>query len=208
MSQAGLSLVAALLILSATPAGPTTEESVLVLLGGSHRDWSAHWKERRLRDKRTRYQLIEEDGELDPGRLDGGRISWRWKVAQSLAGNDRERLISGDDYAARVFVFFGPALFSPEMRAVCYVWANEESIGSIYPSPYSERIATIVLQSGDELAGEWTVESRDPFEDYRRAFGDDPPPINTVGLLVDTDDTGGEATAWFADLELRGNGRL
>ena len=47
------------------------------------------------------------------------------------------------------------------------------------------------------------TKSRDFLEDYRRVFGGDPPPIAAVALLVDTDDTGGKATAWFADLELR-----
>ena len=34
-------------------------------------------------------------------------------------------------------------------------------------------------------------------EDYRRAFGEDPPRIGAVAIMTDTDNTGEEAVAWY-----------
>ena len=34
-------------------------------------------------------------------------------------------------------------------------------------------------------------------EDYRRAFGEDPPKVGAVAIMTDTDNTGEEAVAWY-----------
>jgi hypothetical protein len=36
--------------------------------------------------------------------------------------------------------------------------------------------------------------------DYRAAFGEDPPPINGVAIMTDTDNTGESATAYYGDI--------
>ena len=107
---------------------------------------------------------------------------------------------SGDDYAARLFVIFGSGELRRDTRAICYVWAGRMPIGSAYRSPYVDGVQTIVLQSGDGRAGEWLEESRDFVADYVRAFGEEPDGIGAVALLVDTDDSGSRATAWFDDI--------
>jgi Protein of unknown function (DUF3047) len=47
------------------------------------------------------------------------------------------------------------------------------------------------------------IEERNVLDDYRRAFGEEPPPIAGVAVMTDTDDTGASATAWFGDIVLR-----
>ncbi len=201
--------------------GPTTPpDAVLELLSDSYDDWTNQWMKRRFRRRKpTRYTIIGENGglvlrgrsaasasamwrKLDLEDIEAGQLSWRWKVERSLPDNEKERVVPGDDYTARVFVFFGPKLFSRKTRAICYVWASSEPVGSVYPNPYSKRIATFVLESGDARAGEWISETRDIVADYRRAFAKGPTEIAAVAFMVDTDDTGIEATAWFDDLVL------
>jgi hypothetical protein len=46
------------------------------------------------------------------------------------------------------------------------------------------------------------MEDRDLATDYEHAFGEPAPDVAAVAILVDTDDTGGAAMAWFDDLEL------
>jgi hypothetical protein len=136
-----------------------------------------------------------------PGRTT--QISWRWKVDHSLAGELDETQRDGDDYAARLFVIFGDGELNRDARALCYVWAADKPVGSSYRSPYVDGVHTVVLQSGNERAGEWVREARDFVADYRRAFGEDPDAVAAIALMVDTDDTGSQATAWYDDVVIR-----
>lgn len=136
--------------------------------------------------------------EIEPAK--SGFISWRWKVENSLTENSREREKKGDDYAARVFVVFEPHFLSWKTRTICYVWAGNEPGGSVYRSPYSGSVGTFVLRSGNDDAGQWVTEKRDFAADYREFFGEAPRKISAVALMVDTDNTGAQTTAWFDDL--------
>lgn len=149
-------------------------------------------------------------------------LRWRWKVSGTLANAD-ERKKTGDDYAARVYITFqyDPSRVKfgtrlkyktiksvrgeyPPHNAITYVWANKLVAGESIPSPYTKRVKMVAVRSGDSAADEWRSEERNVLEDYRRLFGEDPPPYAGVALMTDTDNTGGEAEAWYADLTLSG----
>ena len=129
-------------------------------------------------------------------------LAWRWRIARSLADNDRERTRGGDDYVARVFALFGDRPFKRGTRAVSYVWAGREPPGSQYRNPVISDVATFVIRSGDDYAGRWMYEQRDLVTDFRTAFGEDPPPLTGIAVVVDTDDTSSEAIAWFDDFRV------
>lgn len=61
----------------------------------------------------------------------------------------------------------------------------------------------LVLDSGDAHAGQWRSVERDLAADFERLFGEPAPPVTGLALGADTDNTGGQVTAWFGDLELR-----
>ncbi len=146
-------------------------------------------------------------------------LRWFWKVGASLPAADLRKK-ERDDAAARVLVGFRyePKRFSPLERlafetarekgryppgaTICYVWANRERAGEHFASPVSERIRILVLRSGDAEAGAWVDEARDLAADYRALFGDEPPPVESVAVMADTDATGVTATAWFRGLTL------
>ncbi len=191
----------------------------LKLLGDFEEGWSHHWMARKFTNKATRYKVVEEDSNLvlmalskksasglwhmldiHPGKI--GKISWRWKVAKSLLKNTKENKKRGDDYAARLFVVFEPHFLNWKTRAICYVWAAHEPAGSIYKNPYAESVATIVVESGDERCGRWITEERDFIADYRKYFGEAPEMVSAVAIMIDTDNTGLNATAWFDDIIL------
>ena len=129
-------------------------------------------------------------------------LQWRWRVTRSLTENERERERRGDDYAARVFVMFGDRPFRRGTRALSYVWAGTEPVGARYRNPVVDDVATIVLQSGDGSAGRWRTEQRNLVVDFREAFGEDPPGIGAIAVLVDTDDTDTDLISWFDDFLL------
>jgi hypothetical protein len=70
------------------------------------------------------------------------------------------------------------------------------------PNAYTERVRMIVVRSGAADAGRWVEEERNLYDDYRRAFAEEPPPIAGVAIMTDADDTGESATAWYGDIVL------
>jgi len=134
---------------------------------------------------------------------DRGIVSWRWRTNASLTRNERERQKKGDDYVARIFLTFGGDPFTPGTRALAYVWAGREPVGSVFENPYISDVMTIVLRSGNEDAGMWVLEERDYVADYAAAFGEPAPALTAIAILVDSDDTGATAVARFDDFRIQ-----
>ena len=145
-------------------------------------------------------------------------IEWRWKVDNMLEKGDVTRK-EGDDYPARLYItfrydpdkasFFERAQYEairltrgeyPPMGALTYIWESRSPVGTVAPNPYTDRVMMIVLRSGAEKVGQWVSESRNLVDDYRKAFGADPPRISGVAVMTDTDNTGEAAVAYFGDI--------
>jgi hypothetical protein len=96
----------------------------------------------------------------------------------------------------------GRALYGtePPGSGIIYIWERALPKGSIVPNPYTDRVRMIVIESTTEKVGEWVAEERNVYEDYRRAFGEDPPVISGIAVMTDSDDTGTSATAWYGDI--------
>jgi len=60
----------------------------------------------------------------------------------------------------------------------------------------------IVLQKGKKYLGRWIVEERNVLDDYRRAFGTDPPAMATLGIMSDSDNTGEASVAYVGFIEV------
>ncbi|HYC36789.1 MAG TPA: DUF3047 domain-containing protein [Usitatibacter sp.] len=155
-------------------------------------------------------------------------LRWRWKVDRVVEGADMS-VRAGDDYAARVYVFFdvpeetlswgerakirlARLLHGARLptAALCYVWDNRHPPGTTAWNPYTERVRMIVVESGAERAGRWVAARRDLEADFRAAFGTQwrgpVPEVTGIAAGNDTDQTGASATAWFGDFVLEGRG--
>lgn len=151
-------------------------------------------------------------------------LAWRWKVDRVVDGADLARR-EGDDFAARVYVFFDvpeeelPAgarlriglarLLHGERlptAALCYVWDNRHPPGTTAWNPYTDRVRMVVVESGAARAGQWVEARRDVAADFAAAFGPrggrPVPAITGIAAGNDTDQTGEAATAWFGDFRL------
>ena len=147
-------------------------------------------------------------------------LSWRWKVEGVPTRSDPYRK-SGDDYAARVYVAFryDPEAASvwerarygvhrliygryPPGLALGYVWDSRVPAGTVLDSAYTDRAKIIVARGGAALAGRWVGESHDIYADYRRIVGAEPPRVEGVALMTDTDDTGARAVAYYDAITL------
>lgn len=148
------------------------------------------------------------------------RISWRWKVTQlSDRGNPKEK--AGDDYPIRVYVMFqyDPARASlgerlmynaskviygkyPPHSTLNYVWTGINVPERFIASPYTGKAYMVVLERGRQRVGQWVEESVNVLADYRRAFGQDPPPTAGLAVMSDTDNTGANAVAYLDFIEV------
>lgn len=165
----------------------------------------------------THYSMIKENGSAAVKAYSRGAASglfkkvtlapqkyrylrWSWKVAGILANGD-ESSKAGDDYAARVYVVF-PGRFFWQTRAINYIWANHLPAGQFIRNAYTGNTMMVAVESGPSKAGQWQSEQRDLLADYRRLFGDEPGEIGAVAIMTDTDNTGGEAIAWYGEISL------
>lgn len=176
----------------------------------------AGWETKSFKGK-TDYRLVQDEGrsvvkahsraaasglirklKLDPGRY--RYLRWSWKVAGAVKEGD-ERTKAGDDYAARVYVLF-PGRYFWQTRAINYIWANRLPKGESTVSAYTSNSMMVAVESGPERVGRWVSEERDILADYRRLFGEEPREIGAIAIMTDTDNTGGEATAWYGEISI------
>ena len=147
-------------------------------------------------------------------------LRWKWKIKSTLPKGDA-RKVEGDDYAARIYVIFrfdpsGASLVTrakykalkilhgryPPHATLNYIWANRLPKREVVVSPYTDRSYMVATESGNEGAGQWIEEEVDIAADYRKIFGEEPPLIEGIGIMTDTDNTGSKTTAWYCDIEL------
>jgi hypothetical protein len=145
-------------------------------------------------------------------------VHWRWKLGTLPRGADNA-IASKEDAAARlVFMFDGDRAHLPfRDRAVMrmaealsghplpyatlmYVTSNVAPVGTIIANPHTRRVQMVVAAQADDALGRWQVLSRDVARDFRSVFGEDPGPLRAYGVMTDSDNTGGEAEAWYGDI--------
>lgn len=147
-------------------------------------------------------------------------VRWRWKVENLLQRSDVSRK-EGDDYPARLYITFaydpdhvsfgrklkykaGQVLFGDiPIGALNYIWETQTPVGTIVENAYTDFAQMIVVESGPSKLGMWVEEERNIYEDYKQAFGEEPPLINGVAIMSDTDNTKERAVAYYGDIEFR-----
>jgi len=148
-------------------------------------------------------------------------LEWTWRIENVIRGADL-RVGSREDSAARLVVSFhgDPEKLDFEDRAklrlakaiageplpyamLIYVWSNDLPLETTLPSPQIDRIRVVVVESGEGRVGQWLTYRRNVFDDYRRAFGEEPADIVAVGVLTDSDNTQQVARSYYGDITLR-----
>jgi hypothetical protein len=144
-------------------------------------------------------------------------LRWRWKIEHLLKTADITTK-NGDDYPVRLYITFeyDPAKIPLRKRAkylaakallgdipiaaLNYVWDAKAPQGLFIDNAYTDFAKMVVVRSGSTEVGRWVEEERNVYEDYRVAFGGDPPAINGVAIMSDTDNTGESAVAYYGDI--------
>ncbi|MCP9470529.1 MAG: DUF3047 domain-containing protein [Nitrospira sp.] len=144
-------------------------------------------------------------------------VRWSWKVENLIQKSDVTKK-EGDDYPARLYITFeydpdkvsvgkklkfmaGRALFGDiPIAAINYIWETKTQVGTVIDNAYTDFVKMIIVQSDPRNVGRWIEESHNLYEDYKNAFGEEPPMINGVAIMSDTDNTGEQATAYYGDI--------
>ena len=144
-------------------------------------------------------------------------VRWRWKVENLLKAGDVTKK-EGDDYPARLYITFeydpdkvsfgrkakykaGRLIFGDiPIAALNYIWDAKAPQGLLIDNAFTDFARMIVVRSGSQGVGTWMEEERNIYEDYQKAFGGEPPMINGVAIMTDTDNTKESAVAYYGDI--------
>jgi hypothetical protein len=157
---------------------------------------------------------------VEPPQATPGEVRFSW-WAQSLLERASVADVDREDATARVVFGFGgdyARLSSrtrmsfdlaeartgarPPYATLMYVWDATAPVGTVIVNPRSDRIRKIVVDSGPEGLRRWRDHQRDLAADFRRAFGEEPGPLQSVALMTDSDNTRGQARTWYGEVRL------
>lgn len=142
-------------------------------------------------------------------------LKWRWRTETVYEKGDI-RTKKGDDSPIRIYIMFeyDPSRASSGMRlkygiaralygkypphaSLNYIWANKAPVGEIIASAYTDRSRMLVMRSGRADTGGWVEDEANILEDYRRAFGEDPPEKARLAVMNDSDNTGESSVSYI-----------
>jgi hypothetical protein len=147
------------------------------------------------------------------------RLRWRWRADSVYQKGDAGKK-EGDDYPLRLYVLFafepGKASFRekvtfeaarllhgeyPPHSALNNIWANRDHDEPYIPNAYTGR-AMMIVKRGPGDRGAWQEEGANIVDDYRRAFGKDPPETARVAVMNDSDNTGEDSVSYIDYIEV------
>ncbi|VAX02993.1 hypothetical protein MNBD_GAMMA19-1191 [hydrothermal vent metagenome] len=126
-------------------------------------------------------------------------LNWSWQVQNLFKDND-EHSKEGDDYPARIYVVVSGGVFFWNTKAINYVWSSNQPVGSEWPNAFTGNAKMLAVRSGEKQLGQWVTERRNVREDLKKFFGEDVKKIDAIAVMVDGDNTGQSATAYFGDI--------
>ncbi len=151
---------------------------------------------------------------------DLGQVKFSWKVAQLIPNADLDQREKSDSPVRLVLAFDGDrsrlsgrdALLSELARSLTgeempyatlmYVWSNDLPVGTVVSNKRTSRIRKLVVESGPQGLNRWRDHQRDIRADYEKVFGEAPGALLAVGIMTDTDNTGGKVQAWYGPVTL------
>lgn len=127
-------------------------------------------------------------------------LNWSWRAANRLNGLN-EQSKSGDDYAARIYVVVKGGLAFWQTRAINYVWAGNTAKNSVWPNAFAgDHAMMLALRDPEAALNVWYSEKRNVKADLQKLFGEDLRTIDAVALMTDTDNSGGQVSAFYGDI--------
>ncbi len=126
-------------------------------------------------------------------------LNWRWKVTKLPPRGD-VRVRSKDDQAAQIYVVFPRWPAFVNSRVLGYIWDSNAPAGSFVASTKQANTNYYIVRSGPNHLDRWFKEKRNVYEDYKRLFNEDPPPVGSISVMINSQNTGSSAEAYVGDI--------
>ncbi len=143
-------------------------------------------------------------------------LTFKWKINNIYKKGDATTK-KGDDYPIRIYVmfkynpdkasFFQSVKYStaktlygkyPPHSTINYIWSNKIDKNRIVTSPYTDQAKMIAVNSGKKNINTWQTHRLNVLEDYKKAFGKNPPDTVSIAIMTDSDNTH-ETSVSFVD---------
>ncbi len=150
----------------------------------------------RMKSKDSSAALAKE---IDFNIKDYPYLNWTWKVVKIPPKGD-VRARSTDDQAAQIYVVFPrwPAFINSRMLG--YIWDSNAPAGSFVASTKQFNTRYYVVKSGASDLGKWFKEKRNVYDDYKRWFHEEPPPVGSVSVMINTQNTDSSGESYIGDI--------
>ncbi len=119
-------------------------------------------------------------------------LNWRWSADTLPSLTEREDTLTGDVFAARVYVF--GEFEGGEPFGFNYVWTTQKRQGDYWKSPWSDN-KLMALRRGKNASRALVAESRSVIADVSRAYGKTPVRIDGIALMTDAEGSDSIAAA-------------
>lgn len=154
---------------------------------------------------------------IPPAEL--GHVQFSWKVPELIAAADTASREADDSPVRVILAFEGDrksfsaknAMLSELSLALTgeklpyatlmYVWCNKRAPGTVITSARTDRIRTIVVESGPKKLDRWLDYERNIRADFERAFGEAPGALVGVAIMTDSDNTKTTVRAWYGPVK-------
>ena len=161
--------------------------------------------------------VMMENVDIDPRQHP--LLTWRWKAPRLVPGANSTSRKTEDAPVRLIIVFDGDKdklSFSDQMTfaetrlllgveppyaTLEYTWGDGAAKESIIENGWNKRIRLLLVESGGDRVGEWVTETRNIAEDFRRAFGEAPGRILSIGIHCDSDATETTSEGFFGDIK-------
>ena len=78
-----------------------------------------------------------------------------------------------------------------------YVWSNHHPLENVILSPRTDRVRSIVVESGATHLNKWQDYERNFRADFEKAFGEAPGALLRIAIMTDSDNTQSKTAAWY-----------
>ncbi len=144
-------------------------------------------------------------------------VGWDWKPVAPIANADNHVSAREDAALRLVFAFDGERQQLPladrvtlgaahvlagadlPYATLMYLWVPHGTHGEKIPNPHTQRVEMIVADTA-AADGKWHALRRNLLDDYRQVFHEEPGALIAIGVMTDTDNTGGKVEAWYGDI--------
>ncbi len=161
----------------------------------------------------TSASMMRSDVNIPVVQLD--EVSFSWQVPQLIETADLAERDADDSPVRVILVFEGDkkkfsaknAMLSELAQVMTgeplpyatlmYVWCNKRPADTVVLNPRTDRIRSIVVESGKKNLRQWRDYQRKIHRDFERAFGEAPGKLLSVAIMTDSDNTKTQVAAAY-----------